>query len=105
METFLCIRVGGRRDALDLVETLARRGLVAWARPGEQGWEVELRAEREPTARLLADVALAVRGWLEDVGRESLPLRVGDQSHLLTRRQGIVRDEHDPLGGAIVNAR
>jgi hypothetical protein len=72
------IRIGtlDAREASDLVQALAARGLIG--RPvRERGshW-VEVHEAHEETRRLLADVTAAVETWLSDREERSLSIEV-----------------------------
>ena len=62
-------------DGRALVTLLARHGLPARA----AGEEVEVVSGREQLNLFLADLAVALRWWLDDRGLESIALRVGDR--------------------------
>ena len=68
------IETRNRLEALELIETLARRGLTG-RRVDPEGLVVEIRYEREQADRLLADAVAALEGWLG--GRET-PITVHD---------------------------
>jgi hypothetical protein len=68
-------------DGRALVALLGRHGLPARA----AGAEVEIVSGREQVNLLLADLAVALRRWLDNRGLESIALRVGDRELVYDR--------------------
>jgi len=75
-------------EAIDLIETLARRGLNA-ALVRECGCShVEVSSPGEPTQRLLGDVLVALETWLADATPRAVRLRVGERTYTLESQTG-----------------
>lgn len=79
------IEVEDAVDGRDLIETLARRGVIGELVASEDHWEVELWSAREKPRRLLLDVEPVLRLWLSDRQRASIPLRIGERNLLEPR--------------------
>jgi hypothetical protein len=73
------IRVEGlaSREAVDLVQALAVRGIVGKPLYAGEGYAVVVHDPHEDEQRLLAEVLHALEGWLADRRREPLEVRVG----------------------------
>lgn len=69
----------------ELIDTLARRGLVGELRSAGSRFEVEIRSPREETRRLLLELEPALETWLADRHLASIPLQVGARSLLIRR--------------------
>jgi hypothetical protein len=73
-------------EGRDFAALLIRHGLPARG----AGEEVEVVSRREATNLLLADLAVALRWWLDDRGLESVELSVGER-RLVYDRSGRYR--------------
>lgn len=78
------IEMASEREGADLVDALAVRGLVGELVSSERAWEVELGSAHEPTERLLAETEAALESWLADRRLESIRVRVGGRSSVVT---------------------
>ena len=67
----------------ELVELLARHGLIGNALDRGGRVEVVIVSERDETERLLREVAAALEGWLAEQGRSSMLVCVGDRETVL----------------------
>ena len=81
----ICIRVADADEGADLVDALAVRGLTGNLVYTNGTPEVLIRYRWEETQRLTADVVAALETWLEDRGRISVAVRVGEGSFLARR--------------------
>ena len=88
------IRVGGldAKEAEDLVQALAARGLIGHLVEAEGDRYVEVREAHEDTGRLLADVSASLDTWLVEHDRESVDVRVEDVSHTVAAGASIDAD-------------
>ena len=86
MAELIRIELESDSDGRELIDTLARRGLVGRLTYAGSRWEVEIHSPREETQRLLLDLEPALAAWLADRRRTSIPLHVGAHS-LLVRRE------------------
>jgi hypothetical protein len=88
-------------EAIDLVHSLAARGLVG--KPVRTGSRhaVVVHDPHEEADRLVADLVVALESWLHDRGRESVHLTVGDRS----RTVSAVSDLSDMLRGRVTPGR
>lgn len=89
MAELIRILLGEEREARDLSEALARRGLGSSPVEVEGRWEVALALRHERTAQLLTDVTVALVTWLDDRRRSAVPVRVGARSYLLEANAGL----------------
>jgi len=76
-------------EGRELIDTLARHGLVGRLLYTEGCFEVELHSPREETRRLLLELEAALGLWLADRGRVSVPLHVGARSRETGEKGGI----------------
>jgi hypothetical protein len=67
------VAAGSPEEAHDLARLLARHGLSGQV----SGDDVVLRSGRERMNSVLADLAVALGRWLEDMDRESISLTAG----------------------------
>lgn len=74
-------------DGRELIDTLARHGLVGRLLYTGSRFEVELHSPREETRRLLLELEPALELWLADRGRASISLHVGARSRLVRRER------------------
>jgi hypothetical protein len=77
------IEIESAVDGRDLVDTLARRGLVGRLLTAGSHWEIEIHSPHEETQRLLLDLEPALENWLADQHRIAIPLRVGPRALLV----------------------
>lgn len=100
------IEIDTSADGSELIDTLARRGLIGRLLQAGSGWEVELDSPREETQRLLRDLEPALATWLADRHRASIPLRVGERSLVVRRvcRSSIALPEGSPYVLALARA-
>jgi hypothetical protein len=67
----------GQRDAADLAQALAVRGLIGHVTGPAKRATLEIRDEREDTERLIAEVIEALKAWLADRHHEPLVVSAG----------------------------
>jgi len=72
------IRVADADEGSDLVDALAVRGLTGNLVRTNGALDVLIRYRWEETKRLTEDVVAALETWLEDRGRISVAVRVGE---------------------------
>lgn len=80
-------------EGRELIDALARHGLIGRLVAAGGRWRVEIDSPREETQRLLLDLRPALAMWLADRHQASILLGVGARS-LLVRRER-------PIGGEL----
>jgi len=79
------IRAADAGEGSDLVDALAVRGLTGNLVHTSGAPEVLIRYRCEETERLTEDVVTALETWVEERGRISVAVRVGEGSFLVRR--------------------
>lgn len=90
MDDPITIPVRTSAEGLELVETLARRGLPAALVSLARGWQVEIVSRQDPDELLLHEVTVALESSARSLRRSSLPVLVGDRRYDLRPHLDVV---------------
>jgi hypothetical protein len=83
------------REARDLVQALAVRGIVGKQVASAEGVAVLVHDPHETDERLLAELVQALEGWLADRGRDPVRVRVGDRTRTVGTRRDLAVALHE----------
>jgi hypothetical protein len=77
------------REAIDLAEALAVRGIVGRPVRSTEGHAVVVHDPRERVDRLVDEIVAALESWLADRGRGPVSVRVGTRVHDVAAREAL----------------
>ena len=83
------------REARDLVQALAVRGIVGKQVTSAEDAAVVVHDPHETDERLLAELVHALEGWLADRGREQVRVRIGNRTRTVGSRPNLAAALHE----------